>query len=45
METLRNKSMSQICEMVEQLIGIIMDQDHLIQILNGTIANLEDDGR
>ena len=43
--TLRDKSMSQICDIVEELITIIRDQDETIQIQGSIIANLEDDGK
>ena len=35
--------MTDIIEIIEGLIGIIMDQDKEIELLNGIILNLEDD--
>lgn len=44
-ESLRNKSMSQICDIVEDLIGIIRDQDETIDIQSAIIDFLQDDGK
>ncbi|MBQ8947792.1 MAG: hypothetical protein IJ058_13480 [Lachnospiraceae bacterium] len=44
-ETLRNKSVSQICDLVMELIGIIRDQDQEIQTLEEEVTSLEDDGK
>lgn len=43
--TLNDMSMTDIIGIVEGLIGIIMDQDKEIELLNAVIANIEDDGK
>lgn len=42
-ESLRYKSVSQICDIVEGLITIIRDQDQTIQLQSEIIESLEKD--
>ena len=42
-ESLRYKSQSELCDVIEQLITIVRDQDHTIQIQASVIDSLEDD--
>ena len=41
-EALRNKTSSELCDVIENLLTIIRDQDHTIQLQNEIIASLED---
>ena len=44
-DTLKGKSVSELCDIIEQLIVIIRDQAQTIQLEDGIISCLKDDGK